>query len=93
MAELGDDDLDCGAIVRELFMFLDGELSAEQRFTFSQHLMRCTDCHEVVDFHAELKMVISRKCRDQVPDGLRARILGALNQAPPPDLGGGIPRL
>ena len=91
MADLGD-EIDCGAVVRELYMFLDGELTSEQRFTFAQHLQRCTDCHEVVDFHAELKLLISRKCRDQVPEGLEVRIRRSLGSLPP-DLGGGIPRL
>ena len=33
------------------------------------------------DFEAELKVVVARKCHDEVPDHLRKRVLRALTEA------------
>lgn len=83
MAE-NDDDIDCRAVIQELFTFLDGEMAATKTVEFTHHLHRCIDCHEAVAFHAELKTMISAKCRDQVPDGLKARIAQTLGLEYPP---------
>lgn len=80
-----DDDLDCRAVIQELYTFLDGEMGETKSVEFTRHLHACIDCHEAVAFHAELKMVISSKCRDQVPDSLRQRIattLGLTSHSP-----------
>ena len=71
--------VDCQAVLEELFTFLDGELTDIRRVQITRHLDGCVDCHEVVDFHAELKMAISRKCRDELPDGLYTRVVQALS--------------
>lgn len=86
-----DNELDCNAVVEELYTFLDGELTAGRRVQIERHFTGCVDCHEVVEFHASLKMTISEKCRDDVPDALRSRIYDALRRAEsgPP----GIPNL
>ncbi len=80
MTESGE-DVDCGAVVKEMYTFLDGELSDGRRVQIEQHFTGCTDCHEVVEFHASLKMTISAKCRDEVPDELRRRITLAIERA------------
>ena len=79
MGELGESDpIDCREVVQELYTFLDGELTSAQRVVISQHLHGCVDCHEVAEFHAELRTAIARKCREQLPDGLRERIIRSL---------------
>jgi mycothiol system anti-sigma-R factor len=66
---------DCNETIRELDAFLDGELSVEAKTQIHQHLEGCVDCHQAFDFHAELKLVIQRKCNnDEMPPGLLARI-------------------
>lgn len=92
MREGEDDDIDCTVVVEQLYTFLDGELTEARRVRISRHLHGCVGCHEVVDFHAELKLTIAQKCRDQVPDALRERVLRALGGGPP-DLGRGIGHL
>jgi mycothiol system anti-sigma-R factor len=72
------DEVDCLSVVEELYTFLDGELTEYRRLQITRHLDGCTDCHEVVDFHADLKLAISSKCRETLPDGLRERIERAL---------------
>ena len=86
-----DNQVDCNAVVEELYTFLDGELTDGRRVQIERHFTGCVDCHEVIEFHASLKMTISETCREDVPDALRARIFDALRRAEagPP----GIPNL
>lgn len=66
---------DCNDTLRELEVFLDGELTDEVRTSIQAHLGGCTDCLQAFDFHAELRMVISAKCHnDEMPPGLMAKI-------------------
>ncbi len=43
-----------------------------------QHLEACSPCFEAFDFEAELKMIIGKKCCEEVPAGLTEKILSAL---------------
>jgi anti-sigma factor (TIGR02949 family) len=72
---------DCEQALRTLYHFLDGELTADRRHAIQQHLDECSPCLEAFDFEAELKIVIARCCRDQVPEGLRQRVADVIHQA------------
>ena len=51
------------------------ELSDGARHAITAHLDGCVDCLEAFDFHAELKVMVSRKCQsDEIPPGLMAKI-------------------
>jgi anti-sigma factor (TIGR02949 family) len=66
---------DCDKTLRELQLFLDGELSREECEHVLGHLDECLDCYHTFDFEAELKQVIAKKCRtEQMPPGLMERI-------------------
>ncbi|MEL6893611.1 MAG: zf-HC2 domain-containing protein, partial [Actinomycetota bacterium] len=66
---------DCMETLRELDVFLDGELSTEARDSIRHHLDCCPDCNHAFDFHAELKTVIQKKCLDEeMPADLLSRI-------------------
>jgi mycothiol system anti-sigma-R factor len=80
-------EVDCNAVVEELYTFLDGELTDGRRVQIERHFTGCVDCHEVVEFHASLKMTISEKCREDVPEALRQRIADALFRAESGDRG------
>jgi mycothiol system anti-sigma-R factor len=79
---------DCEQALRTLYFFLDGELTPERRRAIQHHLDECSPCLEAFDFEAELKMVVARCCRDEVPDRLRQRVADVLARAsqPPPKL-------
>jgi mycothiol system anti-sigma-R factor len=68
----------CDDILRELYTFVDGELTIERRAHIKAHLDDCLPCFEAYDFEAELRIVISQRCRDSVPDSLRDRIAQAI---------------
>jgi len=72
---------DCVEAAHLLYHYLDGELTTERRVLIRQHLDDCPPCGQAFDFEAELRVVVSQKCRETVPDHLRERVLKALRQA------------
>jgi mycothiol system anti-sigma-R factor len=74
---------DCSETLHELYHFLDGELTDEKRVQIRQHLEACPPCFEAFDFEAEIKQHLAQKCRDRMPDDLRARIARAIGHAEP----------
>jgi len=73
------EDVDCVEAIHTLYHFLDGELTEFRRVEIRHHLDGCGSCLEAFDFEAELRMVIARKCRDDVPPSLRERIAKLLH--------------
>ena len=74
---------DCSETLHELYHFLDGELTEDKRTAIHEHLEDCPPCFEAFDFEAEIKQYIAQKCRDRVPDSLRARIAEAIGHPDP----------
>jgi mycothiol system anti-sigma-R factor len=70
----------CDDALHELYGFLDGELTDEKRKQISRHIDDCGSCLEVFDFEVELRHVVQRKCQEQVPSSLKARIAEAIRQ-------------
>ena len=77
--DLGSSE-DCAESLKELYSFLDGELTVERRFHIQHHLDDCLPCYEAFDFEAELRIVISKRCKEEVPEELRSRVADALRQ-------------
>ncbi len=72
---------DCGVALRELYGFLDGELTAAKAGIIRSHLDHCGGCLEAFDFEAELRVAVATCCRgDAVPDTLRMKVLAAIEQ-------------
>lgn len=65
---------DCKDAIRELYTFLDGELTDARREAISGHLDGCHSCLEAFEFESELRVVISHHCRATVPEALKERI-------------------
>jgi mycothiol system anti-sigma-R factor len=76
-----DEATGCQEAIQTLYNFLDGELTDRRRYEIQLHLEECSPCLEAFDFEAELKLIIARKCRDQVPANLRDRVHEALLKA------------
>jgi mycothiol system anti-sigma-R factor len=70
----------CEDALTELYTFLDGELTTEKREHIRVHLDDCNPCLEHYDFEAELRIVISAKCKESVPESLKERIAATLAQ-------------
>ena len=69
---------DCNETLRELYQYLDGELSQDDRDHIAQHLDDCSPCLEAFDFEAELKQVVRNRCVDHAPESLRRRVAEAI---------------
>jgi len=71
---------DCNETLRELELFLDGELPEDQKAHVLAHLDECLECYHAFDFQAELKQIIAVKCRnDAMPADLLTRIQQCLS--------------
>jgi mycothiol system anti-sigma-R factor len=81
--------LDCNEAIHEIYHYLDGELTEEKRRIIAHHLQLCPPCAGPFDFYAELRILIARKCRDDVPPELRQRIAQAIGHEPSPGEGAG----
>lgn len=71
-------DVDCQEAVRQLYVYLDGELTEERRLQIAVHLDECGPCADAAGFEAELRAVVSSHCKDRVPDSLIARVAAAI---------------
>ncbi len=72
---------ECNETLRELYQFLDGELTDSDRVHIQQHLDDCSPCLAAFDFEAELRIVVKSRCVDRVPDSLREKIARAIEDA------------
>ena len=73
---------ECDDLLQDLDHLLHGELPADQAAALKQHLEGCPPCFESADFQAQLKALVAKRCCEDVPDGLKARILGFLQDEP-----------
>lgn len=69
---------DCNEALRELYEYLDGELTSERRTLIHRHLDRCPPCNGLGDFEIELRQVIAMRCQETVPDHLKDRVAHAI---------------
>ena len=70
----------CNEALEELYLFLDGELTEERRYTIKSHLEDCSRCFEAFDFEAELRIVIAHRCRDEVPESFKDKIAALIEE-------------
>jgi mycothiol system anti-sigma-R factor len=70
--------VDCNEAIRQLYVYLDGELTQERRQEIAVHLDDCGPCAGAAGFEAELRVIISSRCKDRVPDSLIERVAAAI---------------
>jgi len=70
--------MDCEQTIRQVYLYLDGELTRYRRWQITRHLDRCPPCQHGFDFELELRQVVSTRCHDEVPDELKQRIAEAI---------------
>lgn len=72
---------ECREALDRLYTFLDGELTETRRHEIQHHLDTCSPCLEAFDFEADLKLMVARRCHDEVPEQLRIRVALAIREA------------
>lgn len=73
---------ECDDLLQELDHLIHGELPADRAAALRHHLQDCPPCFESADFQASLKALVAKRCCEDVPEGLQARILGFLHDEP-----------
>lgn len=69
----------CSEVIRVLWDFLDGELSAERTDEIRRHLEICAGCRAVTEFEEEFLRSVRRLLDVPPPRAeLRARVVAAL---------------
>lgn len=71
---------DCDHVLRQIELYLDGELVGLQRVEIERHLGACDPCTGHADFQVKLKEMLRDKCgcRD-VPEELIERVRSMLD--------------
>jgi len=71
--------LDCDAVMRQLWDYLDGELTPESEQAIRAHLAVCQRCHPQYDFDsAFLRALTGARRTHSGPNALKARVPGLL---------------
>jgi mycothiol system anti-sigma-R factor len=77
--------IDCQHVLRQIELYLDGELEASLRIEIHQHLSGCNPCLDHSAFHQRLKELLRAKCGcNDVPSQVLERIQTMLADRPEP---------
>jgi mycothiol system anti-sigma-R factor len=68
-------ETDCGAVIEEVYLYLDLECSDERRALIKRHLDDCSSCLREYGVEHEVKALVARCCGDETaPRELRERL-------------------
>lgn len=70
-----DMELDCTAVLADVWLMLDGECDEATRARLQHHMEHCSPCIEAYGIEEKIKGLLSRKCGgDRAPESLRERL-------------------
>ena len=72
---MGDE---CDDLLRDIADYLHGDLDPTRRAHLQAHLDDCPPCFETADFQAQLRALVAKRCFEEVPDELKARVTAML---------------
>ena len=76
MSTPDDYQLDCSAVIADVWVMLDNECDSVSRERLKHHLEHCGTCLEHYGIEEQIKLLISRKCGgEKAPEGLRQRLV------------------
>lgn len=71
----GPGNIDCGDVLKDLYLYLDDESDDDLRNRIRQHLDGCAPCLKQYGLEQDVRSLVARCCgNDQAPSGLRQRI-------------------
>ncbi|GEM30730.1 anti-sigma factor RshA [Nocardia neocaledoniensis NBRC 108232] len=70
-----DMEMDCTAVLADVWLMLDGECDQATRDRLQEHMDHCSPCIEAYGIEEKIKSLLSRKCGgEHAPEGLRDRL-------------------
>jgi len=76
------EQVDCAAALRQLWDFLDGELTTERVRQIRAHLESCRRCHPHYDFERAFLEALGQQREDcACPGELKRRVMDSLREA------------
>jgi anti-sigma factor (TIGR02949 family) len=77
-----DQPLDCVGAMKQLFDYLDGELTPDREAAVRAHIAICALCYPHYEFEKiVLEAITATRASVGAPGVLRARVLGGLREA------------
>jgi mycothiol system anti-sigma-R factor len=74
-------ETDCGEVLAEVFLYLDGEMTPARQEHIRVHLDECSPCLRKYGIEQEVRALVARCCGgDRAPEALRAKVLGRLQE-------------
>lgn len=74
--------MDCSDVLRELWDYLDGELTDARMDRIRRHLAECRDCHPHFDFERQfLDAITATRDEHPAPSLVRRKVLAKLRKA------------
>ncbi len=70
----------CAEAVKQLWAYLDGEVSAEDRAAVEEHLAFCRRCCGELEFAQELRRFLAASAAEELPPHVRTRLLSTLEE-------------
>jgi mycothiol system anti-sigma-R factor len=68
----------CAQAVEQLWAYLDGVLTADDKAALEEHLGFCRVCCGEVEFAKELRGILARSAAEELPADVRARLIATL---------------
>ena len=74
-------ETDCGEVLAEVFLYLDGEMTSARRELIRHHLDECSPCLRKYGIEQEVRALVARCCgNDVAPPALRAKVVSSLHE-------------
>ena len=73
-------EISCEEVLREVELYIDGELEQARASHLADHLRGCTPCMRHAEFRARLKDIVRRKCRSEAPEHLVIRVRAIIRE-------------
>ena len=78
-AGLSASGVDCQDALRDLYGYLDGEITDERRARIREHVEDCGPCLNAFDFEVDLRQLVAKTCQTEAPSSLRDRVARAIH--------------
>lgn len=78
---MGESEANCREILRQLYLYLDGEVAGGDCAVIERHLSSCSPCMQHAEFERAVKEVVRRKCgSERAPAELVDRLRDQLRE-------------